>query len=205
VAREEEQPQNIYARVLTYFVLGGAFVVVAGSYFVEYLVKIPLSASQTVMGVSYWSGITIIPIILTSYLFYGLYVNFTVGIYIRKKTKLMVVFTGLAALVNVSSNFYLMPNFGIMGAAVATLLSYMTMAIAIFIANQWIYPVPYEYGRILAVLVYLSVMLFLFYNYDLTFLLRMILVLCSPLLFYFAGFLRKDEMNMLRKMLKKNR
>ncbi len=203
IAKEDENPRRIYARVLTYFTLGGAFVVVAGSYFIEYLIKFPLSPTKTLMGSAYWSGVTIIPVILTAYLFYGLYVNFTVGVYIKKKTRLMVVFTGLAALVNVGSNFYLMPHFGIMGAAVATLLSYITMAAAILIANQRMYPVPYEFGRIAAILGYLAGMLFLLYSFDLTFWVRLLLILISPVLFYFGGFLNKEEIRFLRIIIRK--
>ncbi len=201
IAKEDENPKRIYARVLTYFTLGGAFVVVAGSYFIEYLIKFPLTATKTLMGSAYWGGVNIIPIILSAYLFYGLYVNFTVGVYIKKKTRLMVVFTGLAALVNVGSNLYLMPHFGIMGAAVATLLSYITMAAAILIANQKMYPVPYEFGRITVILGYLAGMLFLLYYFDLSFWLRLLLVFISPVLFYFGGFLRKEELAFLRKKL----
>lgn len=203
IAKEDQNPQAIYSRVLTYFTLAGAFVVVIGSYFAEFVIRFPLSATKTVMGASYWSGVSIIPIILTAYLFYGLYVNFTVGVYIQKKTKLMIVFTGLAALVNVASNLYLMPHYGIMGAAVATLLSYMTMAAAIWIANRRIYPVPYEYGRIAMILVYLAGMLFLLYYFDLSFGMRVLFVFLSPLLFYFGGFLRKEELQFLRRMVQK--
>lgn len=203
VAKEDPNPQAIYSRVLTYFTLAGAFIVVVGSYFAEYVIRFPLSATRTLMGQDYWAGISIIPIILTAYLFYGLYVNFTVGVYIKKKTNLMVVFTGLAAVVNVGSNFYLMPKFGIMGAAFATLLSYMTMALAIWFANRRIYPVPYEYIRIITILVYLSGMLFLLYNFDLPFWMRLLLILISPLLFYFGGFLKKEELTFLRKMIQK--
>jgi len=203
VAKEDENPQRIYARVLTYFTMAGAFVVVAGSYFVEYIARFPLSETRTIMGSAYWDGLYIIPVILTSYLFYGLYVNFTVGIYIKKKTNLMVLFTGLAAVVNVGSNFYLMPNFGIMGAAVATLLSYLTMAVAIWIANKRIYPVGYEYGRILMIFGYLAGMLFLLYYFDLSFWLRLLLIFISPALFYFGGFLKKEELGFLRKLLQK--
>ncbi len=198
IAKEEEHPQRIYARVLTYFFLIGSFIVVSGSYFVEYIVKLPLGGGRTLLGHAYWSGIIIIPMILTAYLFYGLYVNFTVGIYIKKKTQWMVLFTGLAAVVNVGSNFYLMPHFGIMGAAVATLLSYLIMTLAIWIVNQRLYPVAYEYGRILIVLVYLVVMLFVLYYFNPDFVLRVLLILLSPVLFLAGGFLKKEEWAVLK-------
>jgi O-antigen/teichoic acid export membrane protein len=198
IAKEEENPQRIYARVLTYFFLIGSFIVVTGSYFVEYIVKLPLGGGRTLLGHAYWSGIVIIPLILTAYLFYGLYVNFTVGIYIKKKTQWMVLFTGLAAVANVGSNFYLMPHFGIMGAAVATLLSYVVMTLAIWLVNRRLYPIRYEYGRLSLVLLYLTGMLFVLYYFNPGFGLRLILILLSPALFLAGGFLKKEELQVLK-------
>ncbi len=199
IAKEEEHPQRIYARVLTYFFLIGSFIVVTGSYFVEYIVKLPLGGGRTLLGHAYWNGIVIIPLILTAYLFYGLYVNFTVGIYIKKKTQWMVLFTGLAAVVNVGSNFYLMPHFGIMGAAVATLLSYVIMTFAIWMVNQRLYPVRYEYGRLFVILLYLTLMLLVLYYVNPGFWLRVALVGLSPALFLSGGFLNKEEWAVLKR------
>ncbi len=199
IAKEEEHPQRIYARVLTYFFLIGSFIVVTGSYFVDYIVKLPLGGGRTLLGHAYWNGIVIIPLILTAYLFYGLYVNFTVGIYIKKKTQWMVLFTGLAAVVNVGSNFYLMPHFGIMGAAVATLLSYVIMTFAIWMVNQRLYPVRYEYGRLFIILLYLTLMLFVLYYVNPGFWLRVALVGLSPALFLSGGFLNKEEWAVLKR------
>ena len=201
IAREANAKQ-IYARVLTYFTLIAAFLIIGASYFVEYLLKIPLGAGRHIMNAPYWEGIKIIPIVLTSYLFYGIYVNLTVGVYIRKKTKLMFIFTGLAALTNVGSNFYLMPHYGIMGAAVATLLSYLVMALTIFIANQKIYPVPYEYGRVAFILIYLAAMLAVLYGFSPAWYWRVALVAFSPALFYVFRFLRTEELNYLLRIVK---
>ncbi len=197
-AKEEKDPKSIYAKVLTYFVLIGTFLVSAGSYFIEYIVRIPIYSGKTIMGSAYWSGVNIIPVILAAYLFYGIYVNLTVGIYIRKKAELMVIFTGLAAIVNVGSNLYLMPNYGIMGAAIATFLAYFVMAGSILIANRKIYPVNYEYGRISVCLAYLAVMLFILYYFEPDFIWRVILTVGSPLIFVFSGFFQKREIDVLR-------
>ena len=197
---QEPNAKQIYARVLTYFTLIGTMLVVVASYFLEYFLKIPLGAGHHIMNAPYWEGMEIIPIVLSAYLLYGIYVNLTVGIYIKKKTQYMALFTGLAALTNVASNFYLMPHFGIMGAAVATLLSYLIMAITIFIANQKIYFVPYEYGRVGGILIYLVVMLTLLYGLSPNWIVRLLLVLVSPLYFYLFRFLRKEEWRYLRQL-----
>lgn len=197
VAKEDDAPQRIYSKVMTYFTLVGAWLVVLGSFFIEYLVRMPLGGGKTIMGRAYWSGIEIIPVVLAAYLFYGMYVNLTVGVYIKKKTQWMVLFTGLAALVNVGSNFYLMPHFGIMGAAVAKLLSYVVMALSIYIASRRIYPVPYEYGRVLFILTFLAAMLAVYYMWHPGIWVRLFLLILSGG-FFALFFIRKEELQALK-------
>ncbi len=198
----DPQAKKIYARVLTYFTLAAVLLIVFGSFTIEYFLKIPLGATRTILNKPYWDGMKIIPIVLTAYLFYGLYVNFTVGIYIRKKTRYMVLFTGLAALTNVLSNLYLMPRYGIMGAAWATLLSYAVMAASIFIANQKIYPIRYEYGRLSLLMGYLVIMLGIYYAFSPVWYARLGLLLLTPLLFWIFRFVRRDELAVLLKVLR---
>lgn len=195
--------RKIYSKVLTYFILIGVGIIISVSYLIEYIVKIPLPGSMTLLGSDYFSGLQIIPVILSAYLFYGIYVNFTVGIYINKKTKLMIIFTGLAAVINVGSNFYLMPAFGIMGAATATLLSYLVMALSIFIANQKIYPIQYEYNRITFLMIVLAGMLFILYYFEPHLLMRIVLLLVLPVVFMISGFIKRDEIQAVRSLLKR--
>jgi len=199
---KKKEAKEVYSRVLTYFTLIAVFSVILVSYLIEYIVQIPFPGDITLLGKGYWSGLSIIPIILTSYLFFGLYVNFTVGIYIKKKSHLMIIFTGLAAAINVGSNFFLMPAFGIMGAACATFLSYFIMAITIFIANQKIYPIKYDYPRILFLLGFLVLMLFVFYYFQPFFLTRIVLLALIPVLFWVTGFFKRTEIDAIKSMLK---
>src|SRR6266516_699664 len=59
---------------------------------------------------SYHSAAPVIPIVALSSMFYGIYVIFTLGIYIQRKPWLAIIFTSLAALVNVGFNFVLIPQ-----------------------------------------------------------------------------------------------
>lgn len=88
----------------------------------------------------------IVPLITLSTLFYGLYSFLTLGMNIRKKTGLTVMFTALAALVNIGLNLLFIPLYGSIGAALATLLAYMLLALLTYRVNQRIYPVPFEIG-----------------------------------------------------------
>jgi O-antigen/teichoic acid export membrane protein len=172
---------------------------------IEYIVKIPIAPGLTLLGESYWGGVKIIPVILFSYLMFGIYVNLTVGIYIEKKSEWMVIFTGLAAIVNVSSNFYLMPVYGMMGAAFAALLAYFVMMISIFIANQKLYHISYEYGRIFWIIVYLSIAILLYYYMELNILMRLILIIGFPVLLALLGFFKEDEKAFVRDLISRYR
>jgi O-antigen/teichoic acid export membrane protein len=202
IANQQDSKQ-IYARVMTYFILFAAFVVLGGSLLVEYVVQIPIGQGKTLMGKLYWNGLQIIPLILFSYMLYGIYVNLTIGVYIKKKSQLMIIFTGLAALVNIGSNFYLMPRFGMMGAAVATVLAYLVMVFSIFIANKKIYPVHYEYLRIMFIIIYLILGLFIFYYFSPNIFIRIILILLFPILFLKSKFFSREEKADFKQLLNK--
>jgi O-antigen/teichoic acid export membrane protein len=56
--------------------------------------------------------------------------------------------TGAAAAINVALNLALIPPYGMMGAAVATIAAYVTMAMGMAWWSQRIYPVPYQWRRV---------------------------------------------------------
>jgi O-antigen/teichoic acid export membrane protein len=200
---KQPDAKKIYSRVMTYYILGASVIVLAGSLFIEYLVKIPITARVTVLGQAYWGGVRIIPIILLSYLLYGIYVNLMVGIYIKKKSEWMALFTGLAAVVNIGANFYLMPHYGLMGAAWATLLAYVVMVLSIYIANQKIYTVAYEYKRLLLIGAYMSGGLILYYLIPMNFFIRLLFILAMPLVMILFNFFSEEEKVYLRSVFKR--
>jgi O-antigen/teichoic acid export membrane protein len=100
----------------------------------------------------YHAAAPIIPIITASIVFYGVYGFFTIGVGIRRKTWLVVIFSTLSALVNLACNIVLIPRYGSMGAAVSTLIAYVVLAFVGYIVCQRIYPVPFEVGLFLIAL-----------------------------------------------------
>ncbi|HEM49287.1 MAG TPA: hypothetical protein ENO27_03655 [Caldithrix sp.] len=200
---KQENAKEIYSKIMTYFILLGVLIIIGGSLFIEYLVKLPLYFGRPFMGEQYWAGLKIIPLILTAYLFFGIYVNLTVGVFIKKKSNLMIIFTGLAAVVNVVGNIYMMPAYGIMGAAVVTLLSYFIMAFSIFIANQCIYPIHYDYARIGLLVLVLAVVLISYYMFSLPILIRLLIVAIVPGVLYASGFFNKRERIAFKSVFKK--
>lgn len=143
----QENAKELFAKVFTYFTLLGSFIFLILSLFVEDIVKIKILGFYLV-GKDFWSGLHIVPIVLLGYLFNGFYYNFVAGLQIEKKTQYMPLVSGLGAVMNVAANFLLIPLFGMLGAAYATLLAYLSMAIYQYYLSQKFYEIQYEWKKI---------------------------------------------------------
>ena len=147
---KEENAKEIFSKVLTYFTIVGSVMVVLLSLFISDLVKIDF-AGFSIIGAKYWAGLYIVPVILLAYLFNGLYVVFSAGIYIEEKSIYAPIVTGIGALTNVAANYLLIPQLNIMGAALATLLSYIVMALGYYIVTQKFYRINYDYYKLVKI------------------------------------------------------
>jgi O-antigen/teichoic acid export membrane protein len=72
----------------------------------------------------------------------------SIGIGRAKQTQFNWVVTGTAAVVNVGLNFVLIPPYGMIGAAISTLVAYLVMFFGMTIRAQQVFPVPYQWKRI---------------------------------------------------------
>ena len=160
----QRDSRTVFSRVLTYYVVLAGTIVLTVSYFIRDVLTTRYLGKFYLFGEQYWDGIPIIPVILLSYFFYGIYVILTPGFYILKKSQYMVIFTGSAAVINIVANLVLLPVWGIWGAAVSTWLSYFTMAFTIFLAANRIYPIPIEWMRIGKMFLLMAALLCVYYG-----------------------------------------
>ena len=86
--------------------------------------------------------------IVPSVILYGFYYVLNVGINIKERTKLTPIIVGISALINLAFNFLLIPQYGMMGAAVSTFLSFVVLVALAYYFNNRLYPVPYRWGFI---------------------------------------------------------
>jgi O-antigen/teichoic acid export membrane protein len=161
---KEENAKQIFSKVLSLFLIFTSLIWVILSLFIDNLAALEILPGRSLIGKEYLSGTVIVPIILLAYIFHGLYINFIAGIYLEEKTKYLPGITGLGAAVNIFSNFLLVPSFGILGGAVSTLLSYVVMALGIFIVSQRFYKINYEYNIIIKVFIVIIAVSTLYYS-----------------------------------------
>ncbi|MBA4407545.1 hypothetical protein C0389_09745 [bacterium] len=202
---KEKNAKELFAKILTLFMIISSLIWIVLTLFVEDFARFEFLPGKSIIGKEYLSGITIVPIILLAYLFNGIYYNFHAGIYIEEKTKYYPYVTGAGAFANVVVNILLIPVLGLMGAALATLASYMIMALGLYYFSQKYYPIKYEFKKAFKILAAIFVTgiiyYYLYYQVGLIFIYKL------TLLFGFIGSLfvmnvvEKNEIVRLVKML----
>jgi O-antigen/teichoic acid export membrane protein len=96
----------------------------------------------------YLDAVPVVPIFAVGIAMQGVYLLTSIGLNLTKRTELYPVATIAALAVGLGSGLFLMPQFGITGAATAFLASTVTQTTVAFILSRRQYPVSYELGRL---------------------------------------------------------
>ena len=89
---------------------------------------------------------------MLSYIFYAAYILQMPSLYDGNNRKWSPILRGMGAVINIGLNLVLIPKYGGMGAAIATLSAYAIMFIALFMLNRKWLPISFNYSRISALL-----------------------------------------------------
>jgi O-antigen/teichoic acid export membrane protein len=79
-------------------------------------------------------------------IFYGFFLIISAGIFKKEKTLFLSIPMGIAGLINIVLNFFLVPRFGGIGAAIATSFSFFVLVLIIIIISEKFWPVKYPLG-----------------------------------------------------------
>lgn len=143
---EESKAKALFSRTASYYWIFLCSVALAIAVYAPEMLAL-------VAGGKYAAAAPVVPIISMAYLFLGLYTVVGVGIGIKKKSQYYFIATGTGAAANVAVNLVLIPRFGMVGAAFATVLAYVIMSAVIYVVSQRVYRVDYETVRIAATFV----------------------------------------------------
>lgn len=102
----------------------------------------------TILDERYRSGLIILPVILLSYFFSGLFTTFNAAPFFKSKTGYMLLVSLEGVIVNTILNIILIPALGMTGAAFATLISYLLMYVHIYFISQKVYRIEFEWNKI---------------------------------------------------------
>ncbi len=139
--KSDDEAKRTYAWVLTYLIVLSTWVATAltllSPWLVEWLTTTKFESASRVVG----------PLAFAAVSFAG-FIVLSIGIGRARRTQFNWVITGLAAAVNVTLNLTLIPLYGMMGAAIATVAAYTVMFVGMAWWAQRIYPCPYQWRRV---------------------------------------------------------
>lgn len=138
----KENSRLIYAEILKYFVLAGSAMLLVLVVFLDFL-KLLIVPNE-----DYWVTIAIVPVILLANLCLGIYHNLSIWYKLTDRTKVGMYISLVGAFLTVVLNLLLVPIYGFMAAAWATLAAYASMMLLSFFLGQKHFPIPYDVKRI---------------------------------------------------------
>lgn len=115
---------------------------------------------HVMVGPEFSASYDVIPLIALAYIFCGIGDYAQLGMFVTDNTKLIGGIGACAAVLNLLLNYFLILHFGMLGAAWATLLSFVAIAIASYWFSERVYPLPLGVARI-AIILTLGVSLYL--------------------------------------------
>lgn len=150
-AAKQPNAAEFFSRVARYFSL---IFCVAGTG----LVLASNIAIRVMSPPEFWPSTSVVYLLAGSVVLEGLFSIFVAVLYLEHGAKIPAVFIGTAAVFNILLNLLLIPDLGMKGAAIATLLSYLLMVLLTYHIAQRKYPVQYAWKSISASLaVFLAV------------------------------------------------
>jgi len=148
----------VYSVVLKYFTFFGMLIFLGVVLFID-VVNIILTPEYT-------EGNVIIPFILLSQLFFGIYYSLSLWYKLTDRTIYGFYMSLIGLIINLSGLFILVPLYGYIGAAVSILISFFTITIISYFLGQKYYPINYPVIHIL-ILIFMGILLY-FIDLNLT-------------------------------------
>tara|TARA_R110002020_G_scaffold47937_2_gene136984 strand:+ start:25266 stop:26732 length:1467 start_codon:yes stop_codon:yes gene_type:complete len=155
----QDNAKATYGKILlAYLLFIGSITLMASLFSLEALMIIATPA--------YYGAATIASILVFSSLFAGLTNIADLGSAISKKTAPLGIVYSVSSVILVLLNVYLIPNYGVYGAALAVCISQFLTPVFVFYFSQKSYPIPYDFTRAFGFMVLLFLVAYLGFYFS---------------------------------------
>ena len=144
-------------------------------------------------GEQYWEATSIVPIIGLAYVFHAGYLIQLPGVYLLEKTGWIPWVRGLGALSNIILNFLFIPEYGIVGAASATCLSFILMAVIFYFINRSVFPILYQWRKLGIIIFTIGVIIIFHFNFVLASSEKIVVCVFYPIILTLTKVVRWDQ------------
>jgi len=153
---------------------------------------------------NFFGAVDCIPYIAFAYVFNGVYYFFVSGLFYNEAgTKYIFIASTISAAVNIILNFLLIPKYEIIGASLATLISFALMSVMVLNLSKIINKkddLKWKYKRLYSIVIISMIITFSIKNLQLNFISNLSLLLIATIIIFFVSGLKlKDITNLKRK------
>ena len=191
--RDESVAKRTYSYVLTYLLFVTCWMSLALGALAPWIVEILAPHGN------FERSAEAVPVLCFATAAYSGYSVLAIGIGRTRQTQLNWVVTGSAALVNIALNFALIPTYGMMGAAVSTLVAYVVLFIGMWLRSRRLYPVPYQWRRVITLVTVAAALTAVGYGLH-SLPVAIVLTLAYPLVLLPLRFYQRAELTRLRRL-----
>ena len=133
---KDKNSKEAYADAMKFFVIFSWLIFLGMNFFIDVL--------KLLIAPNYWEGLRIVPIILASYLFQGVYFNLSLWYKLIDKTKFGAYFSLLGVVITIALNVALVPFIGYFGSAWASFACYFIIMLVSYFFGQKYFPIDYQ-------------------------------------------------------------
>lgn len=188
---DDREAARTYAFVLTYLVAITSWMALALGLLAPWLV-------QLLTTEDFYSAERVVAPLAFAAVAFGAYIVVVIGIGRARQTRSNWWITGAAAILNVVLNLALIPAYGMIGAAVATIGAYALLFVAMAWKAQRVFPVPYQWRRVATALGVAVGLTVVGRALDVPLGGALALVAAYPLVLFPLGFFLPEELRRLR-------
>ena len=186
---KEENAEIDFSYIASLFLGLLGFVVMIISIWVPEIMRLNIG-SNYLIGENFWEAEKVVAIVLIGYFFFGTYVIQLPGVYANELTSWIPMFRGIGAVTNIFLNIILIPKYGVIGSAWATVVAFLFMSLSVFIKLFNIYYVKYNWAALCYPVLFMLIIFFPIHSLVL----RLIIAICYAAGWYFLAINNNERM-----------
>ena len=156
--QKEKNSLLAYADAMKYYVYF--------SYLILLAMVVYLDLLKYLIASSYWEGLRVVPVVLWTYIFQGVYFNLSFWYKLTDKTQWGAWFSLIGLVITLVLQIVLVPRYGYMASAASSLVCYFVIMVLSYVVGKRHLVIPYDLRRIAAVTVVCLLLLGMYYVSD---------------------------------------
>jgi len=195
---KDEETRRLYLKTTNYLVGASVVAVLGLSLFTREILLIFTTSK-------YINAQAVVPFLAAYMAFFYLGFQMSQGIHIAQKTIYFTVISIITAVVTIVLNLILVPSYGMMGAAIATLGGSIVWCLLLLFQSQVYYRVEYKYGAFVVMFILAAAIIFVSHKFFaeislLNIVVKTGLIIITALFTYFTGLIGKGELEYIKSL-----